>query len=144
MKDVFISYSHVDAKYLTQLKRHLSTFKDRIGIWDDNLIKPGDKWRQEIENALNNSRIAILLISADFFHSDFINKVELPTLLQRAEQNGTLILSVIIKPCLFDEYPEINKYQAVNSPDKTLLEMTEYEQEQVWIKTAKAIKTKLI
>jgi len=141
--DVFISYSHEDAKYLKQFARHLSTFKNKIDIWDDTRIKPGDIWRQEIENALINSKVAVLLISADFFHSDFISKVELPTLLQRAEEKGTHILSVIIKPCLFDEYPELNKFQAINRPDKTLLEMTEYEQEQVWIKTVKEIKTKV-
>lgn len=144
MKDVFISYSHADIKYLKQLKRHLSTFKDRIDIWDDTFINAGDNWRKEIDNALANSKVAILLISADFFHSDFIAKVELPNLLQSAERTGTLILCVIIKPCLFEEYPELNKYQAVNSPSRTLIEMTEYEQEQVWIKTVKAIKSRLM
>ncbi|HLP57724.1 MAG TPA: hypothetical protein VK186_02795 [Candidatus Deferrimicrobium sp.] len=34
--------------------------------WDDTQIKPGSDWRMEIETALNQAQVAVMLISADF------------------------------------------------------------------------------
>jgi hypothetical protein len=144
MNDVFISYSHADEEYLKSLKRHFKPFKNKINFWDDSKILAGQRWKSEISSALDKSKVAILLISADFFNSDFIESEELPKLLSSAETNGCLILSVILKPCLFSEYPEINKFQAINSPDKTLIQMQEFEREQTWIALIKRIKSFLI
>ncbi len=140
MNKVFISYSHCDTSYLNSLKRHFKPLSKNIDFWDDSRILAGQKWREEIERALSNCKVAILLISADFFNSDFIERVELPKLLSSAENNGTTILSVILKPCLFTEYPEINKFQAINSPSQTVAQMNEYEQEQLWVNLSLRIK----
>ena len=75
---VFISYSHLDTSFLEQLKRHFAPFKGKIDFWDDTKIKAGKKWKQEIDNTLNKTKVGILLISADFFNSDFITTDELP------------------------------------------------------------------
>jgi hypothetical protein len=133
MNDVFISYSHQDKAYLEKLKRHFRPFRNKINFWDDSKILPGQEWKKEIIDALTKSKVAILLLSADFFNSEFIQDEELPKLLSSAEKDGCLILSVILKPCFFDEYPEINKYQAINSPNYTIIQMSEHEQEQTWI-----------
>jgi len=82
----FISYSHTDQEYLDRLMIHLKPLikKGVIDIWSDNKIKTGDHWKAEIEEALNNASISILLISADFMASDFIVDNELPPLLAKA------------------------------------------------------------
>ncbi|MDB4999943.1 MAG: toll/interleukin receptor protein [Mucilaginibacter sp.] len=131
MSGVFISYSHEDREFLHQLKRHFSALKGKVEFWDDSMIYAGMKWQEEIEKALKNARVAILLVSADFFNSTYIMEEELPYLLQ-AQSCGTAILSVIIKPCLFDFYPQISKFQAVNSPSKTVIQMSEAEKEILW------------
>ena len=140
MKTVFISYSHQDSMILEKFKRHTKTLSTQFDFWDDNKIIAGQNWKKEIETALNNAEFAILFISADFFNSDFIEKFELPKLLHKAENNGAVVISVIVKPCLFSEYPEINKYQAINSPSKTIIEMSDAEQEQTWVKLLQTIK----
>lgn len=137
---VFISYSHEDLHYLEKMKRHFSIFKDKVNIWDDSKILPGQKWRISIDAALDKAKVAILLISADFLNSKFIAEVELPALLKAAENNGAIILSIIVKPCLFGEYSEINQFQAINSPSKALSQMAESDQEEVFVKLSIRLK----
>ena len=85
-------------------------------------------------------KVGILLISADFFNSEFISNEELPKLLDLAQKNGCVILSLILKPCLFEEYTEINMYQAINSPTRTIIQMSESEQEETYIKLLNRVK----
>ncbi|MDB5223157.1 MAG: toll/interleukin receptor protein [Chitinophagaceae bacterium] len=144
MSEVFISYSHYDKFFLTDLKKHFKPFINKISFWDDTKILAGEEWEKKIKTALESCKIAILLISADFFNSDFIEKNELPILLDAAEKKGTTILSVILKPCLFSEYPEINKYQAINSPSNSIIQMSEFEREQTWVDLMKRIKNILL
>lgn len=137
---VFISYSHKDTEWLDKFRRHFRPFESKIEFWDDSKIQPGQKWRDEIKVAINNTKIAVLLISADFFNSDFITQQELPPLLKAAQEDGATILSVILKPCTYDEYPEISQYQAMNSPSNTVLQMNEATQELTWVELVKTIK----
>lgn len=138
--DVFISYCHADKIYFEKMKRHFSIFRGKITIWDDTHILAGDVWKDKIMNALSKAKIAVLLISADFFSSRFIEDIEIPHLLEAADNDGAIILCLIVKPCLFNEYPEINKFQALNSPSKALSQLSESEQEQVFVDLALRIK----
>jgi TIR domain len=63
---VFISYSHLDKEYLSDVQRHFKPFLSQIDFWDDTKILPGQKWKDEIRNAINKSKVAILLVSTDF------------------------------------------------------------------------------
>ena len=62
----------------------------RIERWDDTRIRPGSEWRSEIKQALERARAAVLLISADFLASDFIQDNELPPLLSLARVQAKL------------------------------------------------------
>jgi hypothetical protein len=79
-------------------------------------------------------------VSADFFNSDFIITNELPPLLKLAEQQGAKILSVVLKPCLFEEYPELNQYQALNSPSKPISALDETNRELMWVELVRQVK----
>jgi hypothetical protein len=90
---VFVSYSHKDEIWMNRLTQHLHVleFEDAFSVWDDRKIQPGSDWLLEIEKALNQASIAVLLISVDFLNSDFIRTVEIPRLLQStttAERRG--------------------------------------------------------
>jgi len=118
---VFISYSHKDAKWLERLRVHLTPLEREgiIDLWDDTKIVAGARWKEAISEALEAAKVAITLVSADFLASDFIAKHELPKLLSRAADGGTVILPIIISPCLFNE-TGLKIFQTVNPPDKPL------------------------
>ena len=74
--------------------------------------------------------------------SDFIAQHELPDLLSRAADGGTVILPIIISPCLFNE-TGLKVFQTVNPPDKPLSAMKLSDREQVWVKVTEVIKKRL-
>jgi TIR domain len=128
---VFISYSHQDKEYLDRLLVHLKPLEQerRVDVWVDTRIRAGDLWKKEIENALDRSSVAILLVSADFLASDFIRNNELPPILRGAEKKGTRILPVVLKPCRFSRDTSLKEFQSINSPEKPLILLSEGERE---------------
>lgn len=138
---IFVSYSHKDLSYLEALKPHLETL-ERLGpysYWADERIQPGTDWRKELGSIFSTTRVAILLVSQYFLASEFIRENELPPLLRAAEDDGALILPVIVSPCLFSRIPELSRYQAVNASDLTVREMNEIEREKTWVHLCEVI-----
>jgi hypothetical protein len=112
-----------------------------LDCWDDTHIRPGNDWQQEIRTALDRAQVAVLLISADFFASDFIDENELPPLLDAAQAKGVRVLSVILSACRFARDPSLARFQAVNSPDQPLDGMPPAEQEKVLDRLAQTIES---
>lgn len=137
---VFISYSHYDKDFVVDIKRHFKPFLDKIDYWDDTKIQPGQKWKEEIVKAISQTKVAILLVSTDFLGSEFIRTDEIPPLLKAAEENGAVILIVILKPCLFEEFSQLNIYQALNSPTKPVIKMDEIEKEEFFVNLTRQTK----
>lgn len=137
---VFISYSHLDRDFLIDIQRHFKPFLSQIDYWDDSKILPGQKWKEEIRKAINETKVAILLVSTDFLGSDFINSDELPSLLKAAEENGAVILIVILKPCLFEEFDNLNQYQTMNPPNRPVIKMENIEIEELYVNLVRQTK----
>jgi hypothetical protein len=122
--------------WLERLQVHLKPL-EREGIidrWDDTRITAGQKWKTEIQKALDQARVAVLLISADFLASDFIADDELPPLLSAATNEGLVVLSIILSPSRFARTPSLSQFQAVNDPDRPLLNLERGQQEDIWVK----------
>src|ERR1700755_464006 len=100
---VFISYSHKDEDWKDQLLTKLAVLEieDILNVWDDREIEAGTDWKQNILDAIQSARVALLLVSADFLTSKFIRGTEIPLLLERAGQRGLTIFPVIIRPCVW-------------------------------------------
>jgi hypothetical protein len=110
-----------------------------IDVWVDTRISPGKKWKEEIRGALSSASVALLLVSADFLASDFIVDDELPPLLKAAEEGGTVILPLILKPCRFARDPHLKQFQAINDPKRSLITLPEDQQEALYDLTAEAV-----
>jgi hypothetical protein len=138
---LFISYSHQDKTLFDEFRRHLGYWSEegQIQVWSDENLKASERWREEIDKALERAAVAVLLISSDFLNSKFIREVELPALLGAREDGllgiGNLFLrpsGVIRQDCLFEaklasgETPRVRltDYQGLNTPST---EITAFE-----------------
>lgn len=137
---VFISYSHLDKDSLIDVQRHFKPFLSKIDYWDDSKIMPGQKWKDEIKSAIEETKVAILLVSTDFLGSDFIATNELPPLLTAAEKEGAVILILILKPCLFEEFEELNQFQTMNTPSRPVTKMDYDEKEELFVNLVRQTK----
>jgi hypothetical protein len=123
------------------LKVHLKPLERKgiIDFWDDTKIAAGTLWKDEISEAICTSRVAILLLSADFIASDFISEHVLPRLLSRAESGGTTILPLIISPCLLNG-SGLDTFRPIPTPhNRPLKALERVEQEQVLVNVTQTI-----
>lgn len=142
---VFISYSHKDVRYLDELLEHLAYYErlNLIDSWSDKRITSGAQWREEIKQAIDATKVAVLFISRSFLASKFIAENELPPLLDAAKNKGAIILPVIVRPSNFDD-TELANFQAVNLPSMPLAKMNPYQRDILWVEVVRDIKKALV
>lgn len=134
---VFISYSHQDKKWLIEIKKALSIleYNHDLIIWDDTKIRIGNNWHSDIVQSINESKIAILLVSSNFLSSEFIVKNELPPILKAATKKGLIIFNIIIDVCTF-QLTELKTFQCLNNPAFPLEDLERRERKEVFVKLA--------
>ncbi len=140
---IFISYSHKDEEFKDELITMLAGLQRRgvINAWQDRRIEEGDEWYQEIQDAMNDSDLAILLVSASFIASRFIQDEELPKLLKRRIEGGLRVVPVIVRSCLWQSEPVLKDLQGLPRDGKPVITFSRDngDRDQVWTDIAKAI-----
>jgi CheY-like chemotaxis protein len=97
---IFISYSHKDEAEKDELLTQLGVLEpDLINLWSDDRLGAGVDWEPEINRALGEAKVAILLITANFLTSSFISRKEVPELLRRRKNEGLIVFPVIARDC---------------------------------------------
>lgn len=141
---VFISYSHKDKRWLSDLLIHLKPYlrDGSISFWSDRQIRPGSKWFAEIQEALDRARVAVLLVTPHFLASDFIHDNELAPLLADAEAKGLTLTWIHVRACSYAKSP-IAKYQALVDPSKPLAQMRS-ERDDAWVRICRGIESAAI
>jgi small GTP-binding protein len=140
---LFISYSHQDEKFKDELVKMLAGLQRRgvIDAWQDRRIEPGAEWFPAIKQAINECDLALLLVSADFIASRFINGEELPDLLKRRQQEGMTVIPIIVRDCMWQAEPVLKDLQALPTDGKAVITCSEAtgERDRVWKDIAQAI-----
>jgi hypothetical protein len=149
-RHLFISFSHKDRSYRDELVPALeavAAIRDRVWF-DQKFVDIGDRFHPEIQQALAESQLGILLVSNHFLTSNYITQHELPFLLRQAERGplklGMIYVSTVAKAALsvtieIDGKPHtINLADTigVNSPDQPLDRMSPGDRNVLYAKTA--------
>ncbi|MBW8874303.1 MAG: toll/interleukin-1 receptor domain-containing protein [Acidobacteria bacterium] len=152
---VFVSYSHRDEKALEQLQRFLRPL-ERDGLltaWADTRLETGDDWKKEIDQALAEATVALLLISQDFLNSRFITEEEVPRVLAREASGKMTVLPVFLSPSFAEEtgYPDprtggrstvlLTRFQGYGKPDHPLSELEWSARDRIYLELAKRLRT---
>jgi internalin A len=98
---LFISYSHKDEDLRAKLDAHIKLMQ-RTGLietWKDRLIKPGDEWKDEIDQNLEAADMVLLFVSADFIASDFCWNKEMIRALDRHDAGEARVIPIIVRDC---------------------------------------------
>lgn len=139
---VFISYSHKDEEWKNRLRPHLKMLEQaglNIVIWDDRAIDGGAQWYNEIKRAMDRAAAAVCLISADYLASDFCIKEEVPYLLQRREDDGMLLLPILVRPCLWSAFLWLKDTQMLPADGKSVAEDFRGSEDRVFLDVATLI-----
>lgn len=105
--EIFFSYAHEDENLMDAVRRQLIIFdrQDVIRKWHDRQIKPGEKWKNQIDERLKRSDIVLLFVSPHFFESDYCFETEMRDALRRHAAGTTRVVPIILRPCLWKTAP---------------------------------------
>ncbi len=130
----FISYSNKDHIYKNELVNHLSSLVriEKLVIWEDGEIAPGQIWEQEIMNHLEEATLVLCLISSDFIASEFCYSIELQNALKGHYLKKKVVVPIQLRECVWNILP-IGELQGIpktpiassKNPDEAWTEVVE-------------------
>ena len=123
---VFVSYSHVDEPLRKKLGKHLSILEREgiIATWHDRMIGAGTEWEGAIDAQLNEARVILLLISADFIASKYCYDIEMKRALERHDLRQALVVPIILRAVSLKGTP-FSKLQALPRNAKPVVTWTD-------------------
>ena len=97
--EVFFSYSHRDETLRNELEKHLTMLRRQgvISGWHDRRITAGSEWSGAIDEHIESAQVVLLLISADFLHSEYCYDVEMRRALERHSAGDARVIPVIAR-----------------------------------------------
>ncbi len=121
---IFMSYAHQDESYQKELNSHLSMLRrsGKIDTWHDREILAGNDWNKETEKELQEADIVLLMISADFLHSDDIWKNELRIVRERiaSDSEKIKVIPIMVRPCDVRDF-DMMVYQGAQRGEASIL-----------------------
>lgn len=137
-KKIFFSYSKSDRPYLEQLLKHLAPLKqnNNIQTWNDADILAGAEWDAQIQKELREADIILLLVSADFLATPYIQSEEIQKALERQKRKDAVVIPVILRACDWED-----QLGALNAlPPKAKPIAIWEDKDSAWLEVVKGIK----
>src|SRR5262249_21791995 len=102
----FVSYAHADQRpaddFLQRLRGQLAPSRRYdYTLWRDTTITVGQRWHDEIQQALATCTIGLFLVSPAFLTSEYIGQHELPHFLSNAAKS---VIPVMLQPIDFQRH----------------------------------------
>lgn len=105
--DVYISYAQQDTAWMERLRKQLSA-AERIGLvdaWHDGEIEIGTDKVEAAQKAMEAAEIVVLLLSADFFASEYLYEQEMGRALELAKAKKVTLIPVLLRDCTWQLTP---------------------------------------
>jgi serine/threonine protein kinase/cytochrome c-type biogenesis protein CcmH/NrfG len=104
---IFYCYAPQDVSLRNELNIHLSPLRKlrQITAWLDTDIQAGKDWAQEIETHFATANILLLLVSPDFFASDYHYDFQMQIALERHKAGQAQIIPIIARPVVWEDTP---------------------------------------
>lgn len=121
--DVFICYSHSDAKYLqrTSLFGFLTGLeKEGFRFWYDDVIRTSEDWDSSIKAKMEETDIAIVLVSQSFLNSRYCQDVEVARFIELREEEGMKIFPIILSDCDWEQHSWLKTTQVLPRNRRTI------------------------
>jgi hypothetical protein len=111
---IFISYSHRNENFKDEFRTMIKPLEKegKWRVWDDRWLLPGDSWNAEILRHLSEANVIVLMLTADFFNSDYIYDIEMSKAIQRHQSGDALVVGIVVSDCLWEETP-LQKIQMI-------------------------------
>jgi hypothetical protein len=97
----FISYAHKDEMHKDALVEHLATLRrsGTITEWHDRKIVPGEDWKAQISDNLEQAELILFLVSSTFLASEYCFDVEFARALEKHREGSAQLIPIVIRPC---------------------------------------------
>jgi O-acetyl-ADP-ribose deacetylase (regulator of RNase III) len=117
---VFVSYAHEDEKYAQLLLEAMSGLRleGLVRAWHDRRIMPGSDWQVDIETAIEETDMMLLIVSSSFLNSPYCTGVELGRALQLHDDRKLIVVPIIARPS--DWRPLLGRFQALPKDGKPI------------------------
>lgn len=69
---IFISYSHKDSNFATHLAANLKA--QGLNVWIDRRLRPGRVWSDELQDAIDNCQVVLVILSPDSATSKWVHR----------------------------------------------------------------------
>jgi internalin A len=124
MKKIFISYASKDQAYKEEFELHTALLRRNglIQSWQMGMIKPNDDWDAEVQTALDEADIVVMLLSSNFFASNYIWEKEFLNTLERRKKGDVALAGIVLSKCGWQDTPLrdiqlISKGRVINECD---------------------------
>jgi tetratricopeptide (TPR) repeat protein len=143
---IFVSYSHRGRgpEWKAALLRSLQVFERQhlLDVWEDGKIRVSSYWEDDIEQAMDEAQLAVVLLTKEALESEFILTKELPRLSERQQRDKLPVFPVICEPCDWRAHDWLRATQAPNASNP-LCDLKPEAQERAFRQLATAIATEL-
>lgn len=121
---VFYIYANEDQSLRTELGGQLNLLENKrfIDTWGKDKLRAGVNWREVTEEYLSQSDIVLCLISSDFFGDDYALE-----LLEAAKKMNKVIIPIIMRPCLWEVYGELEELKVLPENKKAITSWNDRE-----------------
>ncbi|MFV0526306.1 MAG: NB-ARC domain-containing protein [Acidimicrobiales bacterium] len=143
---VFISYAR-DHDFDRDMSRRMAQLLRRpvadlaTVFLDEVSIRPNDVIDDEIQEAIDQTAAAVLLVSPSFIDSDYVNDIELPAIYGRHHEDLCQIWPLNVRRSVISRHPFLDGHLLSPDLDHPLHGRSKHEQETLLAELAEAIIT---